>query len=108
MLIVGGSLFAETLAQALTRPGLVEVIGSAPTPEAALPLIQARRPDVVIVAEVGERLLTTFGHLLAANPDLPIIRADLSADHMQVITSQHVSAHTSDLLAAITALPKRS
>jgi chemotaxis response regulator CheB len=108
VLVVGDSLFAETLAQTLTQPGSVEMIGSAPTLEAARPLIQARRPDVVIVAEAGERSLTTFGQFLAAFPDLPLIRADLSADHVQVITSQPVSAHTSDLLAAIAALPKRS
>jgi DNA-binding NarL/FixJ family response regulator len=107
--IVGHSLFAEALARTLTSDA-VEVSGSAPTPEAAIPLIKAQRPDAVIVANASadETPPATFGQFLAAYPDLPIIYADLSTDDVQVITSQRLSARSSDLLAAIAALPKRS
>jgi DNA-binding NarL/FixJ family response regulator len=106
--IIGDSLFAETLARTLATPGGVEVVGSAPTPEAALPLIKARCPDAVIVAGVGEVTPAAFAQLLASHPDLPLIRADLSASDVQVITSQRVGARSSDLLAAIAGLPRRS
>ena len=109
--IVGDSLLAEGLAQMLASyagVGEVEVIGSAPTLEAALPLLKVKRPDVVIVAGTDEAATAIFGPLLTTHSDLPIIRADLSAHTVQVITSHRVEARTSDLLAAIVALPKRS
>jgi chemotaxis response regulator CheB len=109
--IVGDSLFAETLVQTLgiANPA-VEMAGSAPTPEAAMPLIKTKRPDAVVVAKAsaGEPPSAVFGQFLAAYPDLPIIYADLSANDVQVITSQRVGARSSDLLAAIAELPKRS
>ena len=108
IIVVGDSLFAETLAGVLASPGAVEVIGSAPTPEAALFLLKAQCPDAVIVANAGEPLQAAFGQLLAAYPDLPLIRADLTANDVQVITSQNIGARSSDLLAALAALPKRS
>jgi len=42
--IVGDSLFAETLAQTLAGVEAVEIAGSAPSAEAALPQIAAGRP----------------------------------------------------------------
>ena len=105
--IVGDSLFAETLSQMLVSSGTVVIIGAASSPEEALPLLATARPDVVIVADTGETDRPTFDRLLATHPDLPIIRADLSQDYVQVITSQRVGARRSDLLAAIAALPKR-
>jgi hypothetical protein len=106
--IIGDSLFAETLTSMLAASATVRLAGSAPTPEAALPLLKTCIPDAVIVAGVNEPSPSAFGQLLAAFPDLPIIHADLSASDVQVITSQRVGTRSSDLLAAITALPKRS
>lgn len=106
--LIGDSLFAETLTNTLAASVAVQLAGSAPTPEAALPLLKTCTPDAVIVAEVNEPSSSAFGQLLAVFPDLPIIRADLSASDVRVITSQRVGARSSDLLAAITALPKRS
>lgn len=106
VLIVGDSLFAETLARTLANAD-VEVVASAPTPEAALPLLKAKGPDAIIVANTSEAPSAAFGHLLAACPDFPIIYADLSTNNIQAITSHRVGPRTSDLLAAIAALPKR-
>lgn len=106
--IIGDSLFAETLAGMLRHAGDVTVVGAAAKPEAAFPLIPGTCPDAVIVAGIGEDPTQDLGQLLAAFPDLPVIRADLNADSVQVITSQRVSARPSDLLAAIAALPTRS
>ncbi|MBI5080727.1 MAG: hypothetical protein HZB17_05395, partial [Chloroflexi bacterium] len=46
--------------------------------------------------------------LVTRHPTLPILRADLNANTVQVITSQQVSANVPDLLTALTNLSKRS
>ena len=105
--IVGSSLFAETMAQILGDSGTVTVIGTAPTPEAALPTFETEYPDVVIVAGSAETSQSTLGLLLTTYPDLPVIFADPNAEHMHVVTSQRVGTRPSDLMAALTKLPKR-
>lgn len=107
--VVGDSLFADALKQTLTN-NAVEVLGTAPTPEAALPLLAACCPDAVILANVSADSAppAVLGQFLAANPELPIICADLSANAIRVVASQRVGPHSADLLAAISALPKRS
>jgi len=101
-------MFADSLTQLLTSAGTVEIVGAPLTAQAAFPLIAADQPDALIVASAKALPPATFGQFLAAYPDLPIIYADLSADDVQVITSQRVGTRSSDLLAAIAALPKRS
>lgn len=106
VLIVGDSLFAETLVQVLMHTATVCVIGAVPTPADALCVVATEQPDALIVA--GTKMpARVLAHLLAAHPDLPIIRADLSANTIQIISSQRVDACPSELLAAIAELPKR-
>jgi chemotaxis response regulator CheB len=107
--VVGDSLFADALKQTLTDNS-VDIMGSAPTPEAALPLLAACCPDAVILANASAESAppAVLGQFLAAYPDLPIICANLSANVIRVVASQRVGTHRSDLLAAISALPKRS
>ncbi|MBI3244693.1 MAG: hypothetical protein HYZ49_20635 [Chloroflexi bacterium] len=107
--VVGDSLFAEALTQILAKTA-VEIVGSAPTPEAALPRLKTKCPDAVIIANASAEptLPAVFGQFLAAYPNLPIICANLGANDIQVITSQRAGTGSSDLLAAIAALPKRS
>ncbi|MBM3180229.1 MAG: response regulator transcription factor [Chloroflexi bacterium] len=106
--IVGASLFAETLAQALAKVETIKVIGCAPTVETAAQMIRDNLPDVVIIAEAGEQPPTAYAQFLAMYPDLRIIRADLNANNAQVITCRHIGASMPELLAAIEALLKRS
>lgn len=101
LFIIGSSLFAESLVQILTNEGGVVVIGTAPTPEAAFPTFKSEYPDAVIVAGPTEISQSILGLLLTTYPDLPVIWADPNAEHMQVITSQHVGANPSDLLAVL-------
>lgn len=105
--VVGDSLFAETLTQMLTDAGTVSVVGSAPTPEAALPLLATCRPDAMIVAGESDLAASAFGQVLTAHPDLPVICADLSTDSLQLITSRRIGTRPSDLLAVVAGLPKR-
>ena len=108
VIIVGDSLFAEAFSQILTLSDWVSVVGCVPTLEAADALIAAHHPDVVIVAEADRVGATDYGQLLKNDLDLPIIRADLNADSVQIITSHRIGIRPADLLAAIAELPKRS
>lgn len=108
VIIVGRSLFAEALAQMLVNDAAtIEIIGIIPTLEAAQPLIASEDPDAVIVTSADPTDTAIFGSLLSLYPDLPIISTHPNTDKIQVITSQRISARSSDLLAAITALPQR-
>lgn len=108
VVIVGKSLFAEALAQMLANDtAAIEIIGITPTLEVAQPLIATEDPDAVIVTSADPTDTAIFGSLLALYPDLSIISTSLDVDKIQVITSQCINARSSDLLAAIIALPKR-
>ena len=104
LFIIGSSLFADSLAQILTNEGGVVVIGTAPTPEAAFPTFKSEYPNAVIVAGSSENSRDILGLLLTTYPDLPVIWADPNAEHMQVVTSQHVGANPKDLLAVLKTL----
>jgi DNA-binding NarL/FixJ family response regulator len=108
VVIVGDSLFAESLSQVLTQSNRVEVAACVPTPEAALPFIVKHRADAVIVAVTDRAAPRDYGQLIAAQPDLPVVYADLNADNVQVITSYRIGARSADLISAIAELPKRS
>lgn len=106
--IVGDSLFAETLVRMLDRSDAVELVGAAPTPEAALSALAERAPDALILTHAGASPHRALDPLLSAHPDLPIVLADLNAGKVRVIVSRQVEARGSDLLAAIAELPKRN
>lgn len=107
VIVVGDSLFAETLIELFSRSENVTVIATAPTPEEALPLLESQNPDAVIVAVADENVTATFAPILIANPNLPIIHTDINTNQVQVITNQSIDAHLSDLMAAIAGLPDR-
>jgi len=105
--IIGDSLFAEGLAKMLAQAESATLVGVAPTAEAASPLIESSRADTIIVTAIGDAA-DSFSQLITRHPTLPILRADLNANTVQVITSQQVSANVPDLLTALTNLSKRS
>lgn len=83
------------------------LVGIAPTAESASPLIESSRADTIIVTAIGDAA-DSFCRLITRHPTLSILRADLNANTVQVITSQQVSANVSDLLTALANLSKRS
>jgi len=109
VLIVGDSLFAETLTRTLRAASAdaIEVIGSVPTPEAALPLLMTHQADAVIVAGIGQMPAATLSQLMSEQHDLAIISADLNTNDVQVITKRRVAARSDDLIKAIRRLPAR-
>ena len=108
VVIVGDSLFAETLTHMLTQSDAVVVTGVATTVAEAWPLLQGQPPDAVLVAETTAVDHALLGSLVAMAPGLTVIRANLNNDYVQIITSQRVGAKSADLLAALYALPKRA
>lgn len=105
--VVGDSLFAETLIEVLGLSENVTIIGTAPTAEESLTLLESLSPDAVIVAVAEENIMAAFAPILVANPNLPIIHTDINTNQVQVITNQSIDADISNLLAAIAALPDR-
>ncbi len=104
--IVGDSLFAEGIARTLMSCEAVIVIDIAATVESALPALEAKKLDAIIVAGPDTISTTNIGPFLAAHPNLTIIRADLSSDKVQIITSRCIQARTADLLAAMNSILK--
>jgi DNA-binding NarL/FixJ family response regulator len=107
VVIVGDSLFSESLSQMLAQSDRVEVAACVPTSSAAMAAIAAHRPDAIIVAVTDRAAEHDYGQLIAAQPDLPVLYADLNANSVQIITSHRIGARSSDLITAIAELPKR-
>jgi hypothetical protein len=107
VLIVGNSLFAETLLQMLAGGDQVQVIGLVATLEQVPLSIAAEHPDAVIVADSQDKYLCNE-LCLRVRCDLPIIYTTLKDDYLTIFTSQRVKAAQSQLLAAIATLPIRS
>ena len=108
VVIVGNSLFAESLSQMLAQSDRVEVAACVPTFDAARRAIVQFQPDAVIVAVTDRAAEHDYGQLFAVQPELPIVYADVNADSVQVITSHRIGARTADLITALSELPKRS
>jgi DNA-binding NarL/FixJ family response regulator len=108
ILLIGDSLFAESLTQLLESSGSITIVGSVATIEEALPLIPQCRPDAVVMADVVASQRTHLGPLLELYEDLPILCADLSTNYVLVITSRRIEAQRAGFLAALEALPSRS
>lgn len=105
--IVGDSLFAEAIAQLLGHTRAVKVVGAAATLDDALVLLPLQMPDLVLVLTGSEEGHLDLCPLLTAYPDLPILRADLNAVDLRIISSRRVGTRTADLMAAIQSLPTR-
>lgn len=105
ILVVGNSLFAETLAQMLAHLPEFLVVGSVATLQETQLRIQTDAPDVIISAAHDRLDSAELGRLLVTYPQLPIIRTDLTTNTVQIITSRQVSASRIDLLEALAGLP---
>lgn len=98
--LIGDSLFTESLAQMLAEAEKVQVVGTAVFPVNEFTAVTQSHPQVIILADAGQHQNTATS-LLTQFPDIPIIKADLNRDYVQVITSRRVNARRTDLLAAI-------
>jgi len=107
VLLIGDSLFADTLKQLLSCSGEIDIVGVCTAPEQFAACISEGYPDAVLVAGAIEPDLYVDAYL-RMRCELPIIYTTLTDDHLTVFTSRRVKAAQSQLLAAITALPGQS
>ena len=105
--ILGSSLLTAGLTRLLGKVPDIEVVGSAATAEEALPLMDGHLVDALVVMGTDDQTTVRFCPILAAYPGLPVVRADISQNVLQLITSQNIEADPDSLLATIAALPKR-
>ncbi len=109
ILIAGDTLFAEMLAQLLATNPSVEVIGVVSGLDECQKILPHQPLDALIYTGKATIDQESLAQILASFPELPVLCADLSANTVQVIVSQHLRVRSSnELLAAIAALPKRS
>ena len=108
VLIIGNSLLAEGMAQMLGDSPSVRVIGVAPTADEALVLLAEHEIDALIVMGTDDQTTVRYCQIMAQYPELPLIRADISQDKVQVFTSQSVDAKPGALIDAISLLPKHN
>lgn len=108
VLIIGESLFTETLTTMLVESEHVDLVDSAPAILQALPMIDHYNPDVIIVVEAGTPDPVNLDQLLVSHPDLPIIRANPNDTFVQIITSRRIQARRHDLMAVIQSLTPKT
>jgi len=108
VLIIGDSLFTETLTTMLVESEHVHLVGSAPAILQGLPMIEFHNPDVIIVVETGTADPVNLDHLLTSHPELPIIRANPNDTFVQIITSRRIQARRHDLMAVIQSLTPKT
>lgn len=107
VLIIGNSLLTEGIAQMLGDSQAVQVIGVAATADEALVTIAEQDVDALIVMGTNDQTTVRYCQIMAQYPGLPLIRADISQNKVQVFTSQSVDAKPGALIEAICSLPQR-
>lgn len=105
-MIVGDSLFADSLSSMLAGNG-IPVVDVAPTLKAALPLLESTRPDVMIMAEAVATDAAAVAALRGTLLNIPLILADLERHYLRLVTSQLICARSTDLLDVIAGLPQQ-
>jgi DNA-binding NarL/FixJ family response regulator len=105
--ILGSSLLTAGLGRLLGKTPGIEVVGNASSADEALPLMNGQVIDALLVMGTDDQTTMRICPILAKYPDLPVIRADISQNVIQLITSQNIEADPESLLATIAGLPKR-
>ncbi len=106
IIIVGNSLFAETLSHMFEVADHIEVITVIPRMDDLPVWVATSNPDAVLVADASEEFLDAKT-CLRVRCDLPIIYTTLHDSHFTVFSSRRVRGARAELVAAIAALPKQ-
>jgi hypothetical protein len=104
VILVGNSLFAETLQHLFGESAEVEVVDYVASVEQALSSIAAHSPDALIIADNSDAYLSAE-LFLPMHCGLSILYASLDGDQVKVFSSRRIKASQSELLSAIAALP---
>jgi DNA-binding NarL/FixJ family response regulator len=105
--LLGNSLLTEGMAHILEGDPQIEILGSASTVEEAQEALANQRVDAIIVMGTDDQTTIRVCPILAQHSDVPILRADISQNQIQLITSQNIEAKPSKLLELITNIPVR-
>ena len=108
LFILGNSLLSNTLMTLLSQNQTLAVLGCAATPAEALAMLKGQEVDALIVLGTDTHTTSRFCSVLSDYPELPVIRIDISQDHMQLITTQNLKAEPEALVALLSTLPRRS
>lgn len=106
ILIVGDSLPAEAMAHMLSGDQHICVLGIAVTADEALATLAYLEADALLVIGTTDETISRYLPVLARYPRLPVLRSDISATTLQVITSRSIEPRLDQLLAAIAVLPR--
>ncbi len=106
---MGESLPAEGMARLLENIEHFQLVDQVQTLSRVRQLVEENKVDVLILIDTGSMPGQSHAHLgslLSQYPGLPIIRANIDTDKVQVITSHCVDANLDELTKAISKLSR--
>ena len=106
--ILGSSLLTNGIVRMLEEDPRFMVLGCVTTVDEALAAMATCEVDAIVVMGTDHQSAIHAYPVLARYPDVPFLHADISQDHVQLVTSQKIKATPSELLAAIANLPRRN
>ncbi|RCK74666.1 MAG: hypothetical protein ANABAC_1383 [Anaerolineae bacterium] len=107
VLLVGDSLFAETMMQLFTQQPGILVTGISSSLSQAATWLSQYKPQAIIVAAGSNLPESALLQLLLRYPDLPILLMNLNSSEVLLIHSQRLEARSvQDILTIIASIPK--
>jgi len=106
--ILGNSLLTTGILSVLEEDQQFIVLGCVATVEEAQLALHNQVTDALIVIDTDDQTAVRLYPILAQDPDLPILRADISENHIRLVTSRNIEADPENLVAALAALPRRA
>jgi DNA-binding NarL/FixJ family response regulator len=84
------------------------VLGCASSVDEALVIMNKQVADAIIVLGTDDQTTLRVCPVLAKYPDVPVLRVDISKDHVELVTSKRIEATPGELLEAVATLPSRT
>jgi DNA-binding NarL/FixJ family response regulator len=84
-LVGGGALYRESIRRVLDDAGGLEVVGTAASLAEAAPLVEQRRPDVLVVDLEWERDLAGLASMTDRHPDVRLVVLGVDDDEATVV-----------------------
>ena len=108
VLIIGGSLLTNGVLRLLKEDQRFMVLGCVETVDEALQAMGNGAVDALVVMGTDNQTTMRVCPVIAQYPEIPILRADISQNHIQLVTSQNIEANPDNLLTVLAALPRRA
>jgi len=101
VLVLGESLPAESMAFLFKEHEQFDLIGQTKTLSEAEHLLREHQVDVLVLVENGRGVNCHLGEMLTKHPELPIVRANIEVDKVQVITSRCLGTRLDEFIQII-------